>query len=97
MYIYSEKLNKKFDTVDACLEAEKAYDAKVAEEKAKKEALTAERTKRAKEVEEAYKKANEAKKVYNDLLNKFCKDYGSFHMTLKNTDPFVDFFDNWFF
>lgn len=95
MYIFSEKLNKKFDTVEACVEAEKEFDKAQAEAKAKKEALNAERATRAKEVEEAYKAMSEAKKHYNDLLNAFCKDYGAFHMTLKNVDPFVSFFDNW--
>lgn len=98
MYIFSEKLNKKFDTVEACVAAEKEYDKQVEEAKAKKAALTAERSARAKKVEEAYKKVSEANKAYKELLNQFCKDYGSFHMTLKNVDPFISLFDNpWFF
>jgi membrane protein involved in colicin uptake len=37
MKIYSEQLNKFYDTVEACQKDEAAYAAKVAEEKAKKE------------------------------------------------------------
>ena len=75
MYIYSEKTNKKYDSVDACLEAEAEFDRAEAEKKEKKERLANERKDRAKEVEDAFKKAN-------DLLDKFVDDYGSFHCTL---------------
>ena len=113
MVIYSEKLNKKFETVDECVKAEKEYDEKVAAEKAAKEKALAEakakedelvtkRKSRAIEVEAAYKASVEANKHYRDLLKKFVKDYGSFHMTLKTGDfnpfdGFEHFFDNlWF-
>ena len=48
---YSEELDKSFETEEACLEAEKEYEKKVALEKAKKE----ERKERAEEVEKAFK------------------------------------------
>lgn len=97
MKFYSEKLDKVFDTEQACVEAETAHEKALAEKKAKEEELVAARKARANEVEAAYKASVEATKHYRELLNKFCKDYGSFHMTLKTGDfnPF-DGFDHFF-
>ena len=95
MKYFSEKLNKVFDTEQACVEAESAHDKAVAEAEAKKKALADERANRAKAVEEAYKQAVEAKQAYDKLLQEFLNDYGSFHATFKTTDPFFGLFD-WF-
>ena len=91
MYIYSEKTNQRYNTVDECLEAESKFDKAVAEEKAKKDRLASERKDRAKEVEDAFKKANV-------LLDKFVEDYGAFHFTLGSDkdDTFFKLFD-WLF
>jgi len=95
MKYFSEKLNKVFDTEKACVEAEDAHDKEVAEKEAKQKALTEERATRAKNVEDLYKQAVEAKAAYDKELRAFLDDYGSFHCTLKNVDPFFGFFD-WF-
>ena len=95
MKIYSEVLNKMFDTEKECVEAEKAHEKQLAEAEAKKKALTEERASRAKNVEDLYKQAVEAKAAYDKELRAFLDDYGSFHCTLKNVDPFFGFFD-WF-
>lgn len=95
MKFYSEKLNKVFDTEQACVEAESAHDKAIAEAEAKKKALVEERATRAKEVEDLYKAAVEAKKAYDEKLRAFLKDYGSFHATFKNVDPFFSLLD-WF-
>ena len=95
MKFYSEKLNKLFDTQELCAQAETAHEKALAEAEAKKKALADERANRAKEVEELYKTAVEAKKAYDDKLREFLKDYGSFHATFKNVDPFFGLFD-WF-
>lgn len=100
MKILSEKTNKEYASVEECLAAEKEFDKQVAFEKVKKEELANIRKDRAKEVEDAYKAILEAKKHYNELLNNFVKDYGSFHMTLHTGDGnpfdlFNRFFDNW--
>ena len=95
MKFYSEKLNKVFDTEQACVEAESAHDQAIAEAEAKKKALVEERATRAKEVEDLYKAAVEAKKAYDEKLRAFLKDYGSFHATFKNVDPFFSLLD-WF-
>ena len=83
MKYFSEKLNKVFDTAKECKEAEVAFDKEEAEKVEKREARAA----RAKEVEDAYKK-------YQELLQKFIKDYGSFHMTINDGTSIFDLFDN---
>ena len=95
MKFYSEKLNKVYDTEQACVEAESAHDKAIAEAEAKKKVLVEERATRAKEVEDLYKAAVEAKKAYDDKLREFLKDYGSFHATFRNVDPFFSLLD-WF-
>ena len=60
MIIYSEILNKEFDSVDACLDAELAFKRK---EKEKKEA----EEKRQKTLDEAYQKAINACEEYLKL------------------------------
>lgn len=99
MKYFSDVTNKVYDTVEELnneetkiIEARKAQEAAVAEKKAQREA-------RAKEVEEAIKVALDAQKVANDKLQAFCKDYGTFHTSLKNADtilglndPFRNFF-----
>lgn len=93
MKYFSETLNKVFNSEKECVEAEEQHSKALAEAKAKSEALANERAARAKEVEEAYRAAIDAKRKYNEILDKFLKDYGSFHATFKNVDPFFGIFD----
>lgn len=86
MYIYSEKTNKKYDSVEACVEAEKAYDEQLERARLEKEQLASERATRAKEVEESYQKIVDARKEYEAVLDKFVADYGSFHFTVHSGD-----------
>ena len=97
MKFYSEKLNKMFDSQEACAEAEAAHDKRIAEAEAKKKALAEDRAKRAKEVESAYEAAVTARENYQKILDSFIKDYGSFHMTVKTgeNNPF-NLFDSLF-
>lgn len=95
MKYFSEKLNKMFDSEDACAEAESAHEKAMAEAEAKKKALADERANRAKEVEDLYKLAVEAKQNYDAKLREFLKDYGSFHLTFRDVDPFFSLLD-WF-
>lgn len=80
------KDGKEYTTYEAALAADKAYDEMVAGEKARKEKLKAERATRAKEVEDAFKAITTANKKYQDLLNAFVKDYGSYHCTISDSD-----------
>jgi len=99
MKYLSEVTEKVYDTVDELnadeekvLTARKERELAEAEKKAKRE-------ERAKEVEDALKAALDAQKDANDKLQAFCKDYGTFHTSLKNADmvlgnydPFRNFF-----
>ena len=96
MKIFSEKTKKCYPTVEACMAAEEEFDieqARIAEERKK---LAEARKERAKEVEEAYKEAMEAQKKFYELRNQFVKDYGSFHMTVRNTQSMPSFMDDFF-
>lgn len=83
MKYYSDKTRKLYDTEEDLLKAEELLAQKEIEEKKKMES----RKSRAKEVEDAYKH-------YLDLLDKFIKDYGSFHTTLTQLPKSL--FDFWF-
>lgn len=94
MKFYSEITKQLYDDEKALAKAEQEVaDKKAAEEKARKEAeakkasLKADREKRAKEVEDAFKVASGAQENASKLLNAFVKDYGSFHMTMKDAMP----------
>ena len=82
MKYYSETLDKIFDTEENLVAAEM-------ESKRQLEAQRAEKEKRAtaaKEVEELFNKANDAYKLANEKLEEFVKTYGSYHMTLKDSN-----------
>lgn len=87
MKIFSEKTKKIYPTVEACEAAEAEYDAKMAQLAEERKKLAETRKERAKEIEEAYKAARAAEKHYLELRNAFVKDYGSFHMTVRNAEP----------
>ena len=83
MRIFSEKTGKEYKTVPECIAAEKEFDEAQAKEEARKKALSDERKTRAKEVEDALKAVCDAQKVYEEKLDAFVKDYGSFHATIR--------------
>ena len=94
MYIYSEKTNKKYNTVEECEKAEKAFDEQLAKEKAEKEKKASERATRAKEVEDAYKVAYDARKKADELRDKFAEDYNGFNFTFRTNGLFpISVFD----
>jgi Skp family chaperone for outer membrane proteins len=94
MKYYSEKLNKLFETEKELISAEKAHDDEVANQKKAKEAAAAERKARAAEVEKAREAKNEACKHYNEVLEAFLKDYGSYHQTIRTSEDYDWIFDN---
>jgi len=81
--IFSEKTNKEYASVEACLADEADYDKKIAERESKKEKEVAERKAAAAKVEEKRQALCEAQKAYHEELNKFCQKYGAYHYTLK--------------
>ena len=106
MKYYSEKLNKFYDTPDACERAE--FEAKEKENlekikkerelalaKEQKEKALAERKVAAEKVETARKAYLEAQKAYRAELEGFCKKYGTYHYSTNNADEIPNLFD-WF-
>lgn len=79
MRIVSDITGKSYDTVDACLAAEEEYNKALAERKAKEEEKAANRKAKAKEVQEAYEN-------YHKKLKEFCKEYGTYHMTINEEE-----------
>ena len=108
--IYSDKLNKFFNTIDEANKAEfelkeKENLEKIQKErelalaKQKKEQALAERKAAAEKVEAARKAFNEARKAYHAELDAFCKKYGTYHYTTdgkEDVPSLFDLFDNIF-
>lgn len=97
MKYYSEELKKFFNTEKECEKAEQAHFAEVERQKAVKAKKDEARKARAKEVDEAYSALKSARKKYNDLLAKFCEDYGAYHTSFTSEDApaissLLDFF-----
>ena len=82
MKYYSEKLKKVYDTVEQLQAAETEYDKAHAAEIAKQK----ERKARAEEITAARKDLQNRQKKYNELVNQFIKDYGSYHATYTDED-----------
>lgn len=104
MKYYSEKLNKFYDTADACEKAEFAAKEKenlekikkereLALAKEKKEKELAERKELASKVDEARKNYLAAQKAYREELESFCKKYGTYHYTVENGEEIPSLFD----
>ena len=82
MKYYSDKTKKIYDSVELLNEAEMAYDEVHAAELKK-----AEQKKNAAEAIKAARKAViDAQSRYNELVNQFIKDYGSYHETYRDGD-----------
>lgn len=92
MKYYSELTKKVYDTPELLEEAEKV----VLEANKAKEKKLAERAERAKAVETAIEAANKAKKEADKALSDFCKEYGSFHTTIKEPNSVYGWFNDWF-
>lgn len=95
MKYYSTVTKNFYDDEQACLEAEKTElqkreDAKAAQ--AKKDAV---RKNAAAKVDAARKAMLEAQKNYKNVLEDFCKEYGSYHYSVNSDDDFPWLFD-WF-
>lgn len=90
MKYYSDKTKKLYDSVELLTEAETEFD----KENAAKIKAQEERKARATEIEAARKEVLAAQEKYNKLVNKFIKDYGSYHSTItREIDSMADLFD----
>lgn len=94
---YSTTLRQVFDSVEAL----KTAETQAKEEAEKKDKLLVEKKTKADAIETAYKhsievrkecdaKIKEADKAYYSLRDQFVKDYGSFHMTYRDSDTIVE-------
>jgi hypothetical protein len=93
MKYFSEKTKKFYENAEDCVAAETAFDEEQARIAAEQKALAESRKERAKEVEDAYKMAEDWRRKYLELRNAFVKDFGSFHMTIRNSDVPTGFED----
>jgi hypothetical protein len=100
MKFYSELTNKVYDTEKACMKAEQEYkqalEAKKREEEMKKLAEKKKQEKRAedaKRVEVKREAMIKAQCEYREELEKFCKEYGSYHFTTNSFDGIPHLFE----
>ena len=104
MKYYSEKLNKFYDSAEACQRAElelkeKENREKIQKErelalaKEQKEKALAERKAAAEKVDAARKAYTAAQKAYRDELEGFCKKYGTYHYSTTGADEVPSLFD----
>lgn len=82
MKYYSDKTKRLYDTVEDLNKAEKAYDEVHAAELKKAE----EKKNAADAIKAARKAIIDAQSRYNELVNQFIKDYGSYHETYRDGD-----------
>ena len=96
MKYYSEMTKKFYESEEACLEEEERLqeEQRIIEEK--KLAQAEERKARAAAVEEARDIFLKARENYNELLKKFCADYGFYHYSLKNSKDINDYLNSLF-
>lgn len=101
--VYSDILNRIFNTVEELEAAEQEY-ARQQEEKERlqreKEKQVAElkekRAARAKEIEDTLKERDALDKKINELVRAFTRDYGSFHWTYKGDTDGSSLFKTFF-
>lgn len=86
MKFYSEKLNKLFETQKELEDAEQQEKIKAYKEKQAKAKAAAERKTRAAEVEAAREAMITAQSKYREVLEAFCRDYGTYHISLTGDD-----------
>ena len=102
--VYSDRTNKFYNSVEEANRAEfelKAQEnlVKIQKEreerelKEKKEKEVAERKAAALKVEEARKAYLAAQKTYREVLEGFCKKYGTYHYTVENGEEIPSLFD----
>lgn len=91
---YSDITNKLYDSMDDLEKAEKNTIAEREEKKAKEQKKADERKARAQEVDDLRKAYVDARKAYSEALEKFCKDYGTYHTSI-STDNLFDFLWSW--
>ena len=96
MKYYSEKLNVIYDSQTDLEEAELAAEKAQKEKEERENKLRTERKARADEIKAALEQIETALKGYYDLVQKFVRDYGSFHLTVDEKSYFPSLFNMFF-
>lgn len=89
MQYYSDKTKKVYKTIDDLKAAEMKYD----ENQLAIAKRNDERKAKAKEIEDAYKSLEDARKAYNQKVNDFIKEYGSYHHSITKSITDDDYAD----
>lgn len=90
---YSDVTKLLYETAEECEKAEKEFYAEQERKKAEALQKSNDRKDAAKKVENAYNALIAARKAYQDELSKFCKRYGTFHLSV-DKDGILDWMDN---
>ena len=97
MRFYSDITKKFYNTVEECEKAETSAIDKAKKKKIEEEKKLSERKARAQEIEDKIQSVAAARKELNELIEKFVKDYGSYHATYAGKGAISDaFFDSLF-
>lgn len=101
MKYYSEVTKKFYESAEDCIKAEDKIHRDIEAAEAEKRKATELRRQRAAEVEQARSELLSARKKYNEVLTKFCNDYGAYHCSIKDPTPetigeYLDTFINLF-
>ena len=96
MRYFSDITKQFYETEEACREAETNKKREIEAKRAEKEAAANARKARAAEIEQARTEFLKARDIYNKLLSDFCKDYGSYHYSIKTPDSITELFDSLF-
>lgn len=91
---YSDITKKLYDSMEELNEAEATEQKRREEAEAKQKKRADERKSRAQEIDDLQKAYVGARKAYTEALEKFCKDYGTFHTSV-SADNLFDFFLSW--
>ena len=93
MLYFSEVTKKNYPTEKECLAAEAEYMAAKEKEKKVREEKALARKEQANAIENARKEMVAAQNKYKELIEKFVKDYGSYHYSTKSTKDVPTLFD----
>ena len=92
MKYYSEEMKRFFDTEEECMTAEAAYEEELENARRAKAEAAERRKARAQEVELARDELIKARDNFNKVLNDFCKDYGTYHFSINESQSLGGFF-----
>ena len=87
MKYYSELTKSFYESEEACINDENKMREKLEAAENEKRRVAEVRRQRAAEVDKARENYLTARKQYNEVLSKFCEDYGSYHCSIKDSSP----------